>query len=319
MEGSERKGRGMRTTVVALGMAALLLMSAGPLGAEEPSREDLERQNAELQGEVDRLKARVAELSQRLLDIQLEKTAFLVSTREGVVRVTPDGEVRPVLAQNGRPLRGKLSRYGDDVYCRAWRTVHRLKADGSPVASWKLSEDVVGHAFAALPDRRLAVFDNEADRIFVVDRIGRVVKELPMRDEPDEGMQSTFGLVVGDRLLVSEDGDKRILAVDLKTYEVEVFRDLGMLRSWIGAIGHANGTWYVCTGIHVYAFQGDEPHRLVAQLPKGNITGLAILGGQAFVTVNFPGTLVRIDLETGDTTTVASGLARPDGLVPITR
>jgi len=307
-------------TIVWATWVAVLVLGMAPRGvAEEPTREDLERENAELRREVERLQARVAELSHRLAETELADTAFLVSTREGVVRVTPGEGTEPVRLPNGQALRGALSRSGDDIYCRSWTTVRRLDEAGTAVAMWKLAEGVVGNGFAALPGRRLAVFDNEGDRIFVVDRTGRAVRELAMRPEPDQGMQNTYGLVVGNRLLVSEDGDKRILAVDLDSYAVEVFRDFGTLRSWIGAIGNAGDTYYVCTGTEVFAFEGDAPHHLLAKLPKGNITGLVIVGGAAFLTVNFTGELLRVDLATGEVTTVADGLARPDGLVAVRR
>ena len=300
-------------------LAIVLLLGSPSARAEEPTVAELQQANAELRAEIERLRARVAALSRRITDDALADTAFLVSTREGVVRVLPDGSTKAVLAPDGRPLRGALSRSGDDVFCRSWRTIRRLGLSGTVLATYELQETVVGHGYAALPGRRLAVFDNEKDRIFVVDPSGRVLRELAMRPEPDAGMQNTYGLVVDGRLLVSEDGDKGILAVDLDTYAVETFRRFETLRSWIGAIAHADGTYYVCTGTDVYAFTTEGPLRRVARLPKGNISGMVIVGGAAFVVVNFTGELLRIDLESGEVTTVAAGLARPDGLVTVPR
>ena len=69
----------------------------------------------------------------------------------------------------------------------------------------------------------------------------------------------------------------------------------------------------------IHAFTEEGPLYRVARLPKGNITGLVLVGGAAFVTVNFTGELLRIDLDTGEVTTVAAGLKRPSGLVAVRR
>ena len=138
-------------------------------------------------------------------------------------------------------------------------------------------------------------------------------------------------MVVGNKLVVSENGHNELISVDLITYEFSVFRNLKHLGGWLGAITWANGTYYLCQSRRIYTFTEDSPEvRLIAATPEGNITGIAYAQGHLFAVVNGmsrinerslaakyrtnQGLLYEINPETGKVKQLKDGLNYPDGL-----
>lgn len=166
-------------------------------------------------------------------------------------------------------------------------------------------------AFAVLPDRRLALFDNSNDRIYFIDAAGRLLATANMLPSPDIHAQNLDGVVVGNNLVLSEDGNGHILQVDLRTYQVSVLRDLSSLPHWLGAISYSDGTYFICGPRTIYAFRDSGELEEVVELPEYNITGLFVAGHRAFASVNFAGRIYEVDLETGDARVLVSGLNFP--------
>ena len=174
-------------------------------------------------------------------------------------------------------------------------------------------------SYVVSPDGRIAFLDNESDAIYFVDRTGKYLKTVRMREVPDSGLQNCDGVVAGNKLIVSEDGSKRLLAIDLDVYEATIFRDLRQLPgSWLGSITFAAGKFYVCTPNQVFSFSPDDPtEHHVATLPDGifNTAGIAHQAGRLFVVANKAGVVYEIDLASGNTKLIADGLQDPRGIV----
>lgn len=164
--------------------------------------------------------------------------------------------------------------------------------------------------FVVLPDERFALLDNTNDRVFFIDNQGNLLGTTPIQD-PRGSSQHLDGLVVGNRLIVSQDGQQRVLQVDLTSYEASLFKDLGSLSDRLGPITYADGAYYICGTRTVYAFTASGSAAPVAELPEGNITGIAVVDGTAYVSVNFTGEIYAVDLHSGAAGVLASGLDYP--------
>jgi sugar lactone lactonase YvrE len=304
-------------------LAALVVvpLAAPTVGhADEDAVAALRAEVERLRAEVDALRARVAVLEGGAAAGPDEAATLLVQTRTGVVTVASDGVVTP-LEVDGRPVRGALATADGRVYLRRYDGIHRIDATGRSLQTIPVPEAAEGYAFAALPGGGFAILDNREDRVHLLDPTGALRATVPMGDDPGSSLQSVFAIVVDGRLVVSSDGKNRVLAVDLDEPRGQVLREMPDLRPWPGALAHADGTWYLATTSDVYTFDptSNAPPDRLARLETHNITGMVVAGRSLFVTVNFGGQVVRIDRDTGETTVVAEGLARPDGLVVLPR
>ena len=141
-----------------------------------------------------------------------------------------------------------------------------------------------------------------------------------MRETPDRSLQNCDGVVVGKQLIISEDGDKHLLAVDLTTHEVTIFRDLTRLPGpGLGPITFAEGKFYISTLDQVFSFAPDDPAESYIATVPGNITGIAYQAGRLFVAANHAGVLSEIDLASRTTKVITDNLQYPEGVVVLPR
>ena len=186
--------------------------------------------------------------------------------------------------------------------------------------------------FVVLPDGQLAFLDNRNDAIYFVDVKGNHLQTVRLVDEPDGHFQNMDGVVVGNKLIVSENGHKELIEVDLDTYEVSLFRSLKQLGVGLGAILYSEGRYYICQRRNIYSFTEDSVEiTKVATTPESNITGIVSANGRLFAVVNgmskikerglaakrrtTHGILYEIDPKTGKITQIRDGLNYPGGLL----
>ena len=82
--------------------------------------------------------------------------------------------------------------------------------------------------------------------IFIDDN-DSLLASVQLGPDPNFGVsQNMAGVVVGNDLIISEDGNNRLLRADLDTYEIEIFRDLSDLSGWLGAIDYSDGVYCIC-------------------------------------------------------------------------
>ena len=166
--------------------------------------------------------------------------------------------------------------------------------------------------FVALPGKRFALLDNVNDKVFVIDDEGYLLATVNLKPVKDGSAQNVDGVVVGNRLIVSQDGDGHVMAVDLATYEISVFQDLSASVSSLGAIAYAGGKYYICGPNAVYSFTA-EPGSLeqVAEITDYNITGIVVVGDTAYISVNFAGKIYKVDLMSGSLAEIVTELDYP--------
>lgn len=92
--------------------------------------------------------------------------------------------------------------------------------------------------FTVLPDSSIALLDNRNDRVDFLDPTGDHLATVAMPIRSKSQWQNLAGVVVDRRLILSEDGYQRLLAIDLDSYDVSVFWDLKHIRRYpLGALG----------------------------------------------------------------------------------
>ncbi|MDD1775785.1 MAG: hypothetical protein LUP94_00350 [Candidatus Methanomethylicus sp.] len=236
---------------------------------------------------------------------------FFTSTNQGVVRVFENGSTQLFSFRSGY----SLEVYGDEIYVNQnYRRISIYSLDGVYLRNISIPSSVTYLTFATLPNGGIAFFDNDEDKIFIVNSTGNLVASVNMSDSPNDSLQNVDGVVVNNQLIVSEDGNSNVLRVDLTTYQVSVFKNLSEIPTWIGAIDYSNGYYYVCGPNSIYRFMENTNSTKVAEVPDENIVGIAVVDNYAYVAVNFGGKIYKVDLKSGASSIFASNLSYPEDL-----
>ena len=171
--------------------------------------------------------------------------------------------------------------------------------------------------FLPLPGDRFALFSNTLDVVFVIDNTGSLLTTANLLPQRDSRAQEVEGVVVGDQLIISENGNRQVMQLNLNTYQMSVFKDLNSISSqinWLGAITYDQGTFYIVQPNRVYKFTETGTPELICTLPAQNNTGIAVRDGYAYVSNNFGNSIYKIDLSDGSFETFKSFDIRPNGL-----
>ena len=252
------------------------------------------------------LRAKLAKMA------EIEETARMLDA-------SPPGRTRIVFDHSGTPRA-----MTDFVYVQQGSTIEVYDAEGNaqrPIAIPSEVRDFI--SFTVLPDGRIALFDNRYDAIYFLDRDGQLLKTVAISDKRDRRLQNMRGIVVENKLIVSENGYNKLLSVDLSTYELSVFLSLSQLKGWLGAITYSDGLYYICQSTDIYSYNPELDEVLkVATAPRGNITGISVENNQLFVSSNGrgkkpaqDGALYQIDLKSGNIAELKNALTSPKGLM----
>ena len=152
--------------------------------------------------------------------------------------------------------------------------------------------------FVAIPDGRFALLDNQNDDIYILDNDGAMLQTIAIPNA-STSYQNISGIVVEEFLFVSDNGNKEVIYVNLNTYDTGIFKDFSSLSPWLGFIEYANNLFYITTATSIYSFTLSGTQQLIATLPQGNITGLAIHGNTAYVINNGSDSIYEVDLISG--------------------
>ncbi len=239
-----------------------------------------------------------------------------VLTGQGVMQVSNNGQMQSVISGAGTDL----DTSGNELYkiTNDRSAVQVFDLVGNLSRSIPIPIEAAGEylQLAVIPDGRLALMDNANDVVYFTDNSGGLITTAYLRSPADNSLQNLDGVVVGDRLIISEDGDKHLVQIDLNSYQASVYRDFsGLPLSWLGSLTYVAGQYYLTGPTQIYAFPEGGDIRLVAEVPEGNITGIAVIDNTAYVSINFSGTIYKIVLSTGAVDALASGLDYPEALV----
>ena len=262
--------------------------------------------------------------------IQAESNyCFLVAERDQISQISLTGE-----KEKFEDFASKIECCGETVYLSRQGNLTALDLQGNQVSEIKRADEIESQInFTAIPQGGFAFLDNRNDKVYFTDAQGHYAKAIAIKDSVDKHAQNMHGIVVGNRLIVSEDGDRQIVSIDLTTYQKTIFRSLPQLRSWLGAIAYHQGIYHICNPQEIYSFTEDSQDiTRIAKVPKKNITGIEVVDGKAYVIVNGPnkieeengkrilvptGALYEVDLKTGNVRVIKDELFKPNDLAII--
>ena len=234
--------------------------------------------------------------------------SFYVESNGGVVKVSLTGYTETIVSSRGSYALEILNR---QLYVKRGEGIAVYDLNGVFIRTVPIPTQAHFLTFVTVPDGRIALLDNAADKVHFISSSGDLLSTVNMKDTPDDTLQNVDGVVVNNKLIVSEDGDNHVLAIDLTTYEKTIFKDLTGFPGWLGAITYAEGTYYICGSTTIHSFSEDGNAIRVGEIPEHNITGIVVVGGMAYVTVNLPGKVYQVNLSTGTSRVLASGLDYP--------
>lgn len=237
---------------------------------------------------------------------------FVFSDRAGIWMMNHLGERAPFLGLGS----GDLEVFENKIYVHNGHDVTVYDPSGNLLRSITVDSRIdYPYKMVVLPGERMAFLDNTADLVSITNTTGGLVKVISLTGAPaDASAQSVNGLVVGKTLVISEDGNKRLVGVDLGTYEWFVFRDFQHLTGWLGDIDYWEGTYFMVQSRNIYAFGEQEGETLLAELPEGNNINIAVLGNFAYVTSNFGNKVYRVNIQNGSYEVISAGLDYPQSL-----
>ena len=249
---------------------------------------------------------------------------YLVSTRyEGVRLVDATGSSTVLIDRPNRDV----EIYKDIIYVLTYDdlntsfNIEKFDRDGNPLESFPLPDEIsqILHygppipqylGMVIIPNSNIALLDNRSDKIHFINSEGNFITSVNILETPNNVLQNMDGVVVGNHLIVSEDGHNKLIKVDLESYELSYFRDLSHLSGWLGAIDYYNGTFYICQARKVWAFTEGQPETLITEFGEDefNITGILVAGDYAYVTFNYNSNVYRVDLMNNEYESFANGI-----------
>ena len=207
---------------------------------------------------------------------------------------------------------------GERIFLAGWDSITELDHDGNELSTVESDPSVSGYC-TLLPDEGFAIATNNTDLVYMVGPTGAVLDSIPMPNPSVESLQNIDGIVVGNRLIISENGNNEVFAIDLTSHDVSIFRSVQDGQGWLGAIDYDGGTFYLCRSQRIHTFTEDGPLQDLCELPVDNITGITAEGHFAYVVLNFAGALYRVDRTSGEYQEMLKGLDYPQDIeyVPV--
>ncbi|MBD3236761.1 MAG: PKD domain-containing protein [Candidatus Eisenbacteria bacterium] len=221
---------------------------------------------------------------------------LLLETRDGLTAVRFDG-TQFVLHETT----GSVEVLDTRIFTKSGSNVTELGHDGSVLERIDCTNDeIYGHEFAMLPDAGYVLISNSDDVIHFVAPDGTFLETVAMPDSSPESLQNADGVLAEGRLIVSETGTRKLIAVDPDTHEATIFREEDPGGGWLGAIDYADGRYYLCQSMDVHSFVEGGATETLGTVPDGNITGVKAVGSYLYLVINHEGTLRRMHRETGE-------------------
>jgi hypothetical protein len=238
-----------------------------------------------------------------------ERPFLLIGTRDGVIAL--DFSKNKAVISSDTEVETTASR----IYTASYEDqfIEQYDYKGNFIRRISVPKEASCLWFAALPDG-FALLDNTDDKVYFIDSGGTFIAAADIKDTPDRHMQNIDAIVVDNMLVVSENGDRQLMKVDLDSYATSVFRDLQELSGWLGAVDYSDGIYYLCQSSKIYSFSESSSPALICTLGEGNITGIVVYQGYAYVTVNFSGRIYRVNLEDGSAEIFFEGLNDPSDI-----
>jgi len=169
--------------------------------------------------------------------IEVRRGTLLVQTDPGVVAVDMSGDY--FLFRSGHfkiEVVGTRIFFGAGTACEIDYSGNIIRmVDRPPEGPSRVTD------FAVLPDAGFAFMENWGDTITFVTPDGAFIENVVM-PEASEINQGLYGVVVGNRLIISENGYHKLVEVDLTTRDASIFKDLSHLGGWLLDVDYSIAT-----------------------------------------------------------------------------
>lgn len=241
-----------------------------------------------------------------------ESWKLLLRTRDGIMSLDSEENLEVFTEGNNT-----VETLGDRVFVGRWSNgIFEYDASGAEVATTPIPEDLYYSDFTPIPGERFALTNNSNDTVYVIDSDGNLLFSDGMLEEPGSSSQMLDGVVVGNTLIICEDGTNNLMQLDCDSYDLSIFKDLTALDGWLGTIDYYRGRYYLTQSRDIYSFTATGDPVLLHEFEGDayNLTGIVVAGGYAFVCLNFEGTLYRVNIKTGEAVQLTDALNYPQDI-----
>lgn len=253
-----------------------------------------------------------------LLEEENTYKMYFTSLTQGLFGVNDDDTQSALYQYEGRL--SMIKEHNRKLYVHAhsfsldeW-AIHVLDLEGNLLEILEFPEEVTWSAgFTILPDGRFAVYNNDDDEVYFLNSDFSYQTKIAVAKNGSR--QVMKGIVVGNDLILCENGFQKLLKIDLNTYDVTEFRDFSHLNeSFLASLAYSDGIFYLGGRNNIYSFKEGEPEKLVATLPTVANVDIEVDGKYAFVASNFGGKIYQIDLSDGSFSDFISLILNPQDI-----
>jgi hypothetical protein len=121
-------------------------------------------------------------------------------------------------------------------------------------------------------------------------------------------------VAVGNSLIISGTGTKKLVEADPTTREMSIFKDLYDLGSWLLDIDYSNGMYYLAQHDNIVEFAELGEPEVLCNIPDGFMLYLAVVGKYVYAADRNAGKIYKVDIFTGESEVLVEGLVRPEDI-----
>jgi len=172
--------------------------------------------------------------------------------------------------------------------------------------------------YVVIDDSRIALLDNGEDKVHFIDFDGNLVKDVAFTPSADE-YENLDGVVVDGKLVISEDGYRRVFAIDLNNDSVSTLEDLSnQSTNWLTGIAYHDGSYF--TGLDdgtILKFSAGGEATVFALLPHGISAYMTADDENIYVSSGNAGYVYAVSLADGSLQELASGLNKTGSIAGV--
>ena len=159
-------------------------------------------------------------------------------------------------------------------------------------------------------DGGFAFLENWGDTVTFVSEAGALIENVVM-PEASSVNQPLRTVVVGDKVIISETGARKLAQADLITREISIFKDMTQLSTWLGDIDYSDGDFYMTQYEDIFRFTESGDPEVLSNLRGGWLLRLAVVGKYVYATDRNAGKIYKVDIFTGIGEVLVEGLPAP--------
>lgn len=240
---------------------------------------------------------------------------LLIGAQDGIV-------ILDVASQTVAPLgvgRRFFAYWNGKIYAYAdLQTINVYDLRGDQVGTITHPEYSSAFWYVVIDDGRIALLDNGEDKVHFIDFDGNLVKDVAFTPSADE-YESLDGVVVGGKLIISEDAHKHVFEIDLNNYEVATIADFsGQGSAWLSGNAYHAGSYFtdLADGT-ILKFSAGGAATEFAHLPNGFAASMVTDDEKIYVASGRFGYVYAVSLADGSVQELASGLDKASSIAGV--